>query len=232
MSDIQDAAPSSTEPQQALAGESAGGASAPVVTESSGTTVQTTGTPSTPTGETQTSQPTESQSPSTSSEAGTTAEAGNVDTGTSGSPVPVNSSSVPSTSSDASAASSGSPATGQEAGNAGNTAGPADSADTATSTEDAPLSPATADAVATFADMMDRFESKTYADGSTVRTVGELPQQSVVSYPERTEPVDDSPLGWCNQLDQFIVKATGSSRTDGNRLVARLRAYLENGASV
>ena len=187
MSDIQDAAPSSTEPQ-APVGESTGGASVPAVTESSGTTAQTTGTPSIPTGETQTIPPSDSQSPSITNEGGTTAEAGNQP-------------------------------------------GQADSADTATSTQDAPLSPATADAVATFADMMDRFETKTYADGSTVRTIGELPSDSVVTYPDRLDPVDDSPLGWCNQLDQFIVKATGSSRTDGNKLVAKLRAYLESNAS-
>ncbi|WP_109477692.1 hypothetical protein [Paraburkholderia sp. C35] len=193
MSDIQDAAPSSTEPQQAPVGEPAGGASAPVVTESSGTPQQTPDTPSIPTGAIQTGQPTESPIPSTSSEGGTPVEAG-------GSAPPVI---------------------------AGNPAGPADSADTATSTDVAPLSPATADAVATFANLMDRFETKTYEDGSTVSTVGELPQASVVSYPERTEPADDTPLGWCNQLDQFIVKATGSARTDGNRLVAKLRDYLQ-----
>lgn len=227
MSDIQDAAPSSTEPL-APAGEPSGGASAPVVTESSGTTPQTTDTPSTQTGVIQTARPMENQSPSTIVAAGTTAEPGNAGTGTSGSTVPVDSLSSPSMNSGASAASSGSQATGQEAGSEGNQPGPADSADIATSTDVAPLSPATADAVATFADMMDRFETKTYADGSTVRTIGELPSDSVVTYPERVEPVDDSPLGWCNQLDQFIVKATGSSRTDGNRLVAKLRDYLQS----
>lgn len=177
MSDVQSAEP------QAPLGEPAGGASAPVVTESSGTTASTTDTPSTTTAETQTSQPPESPVQSTTSEAGT-------------------------------------------AGDAGNDAGQAASADSAMPTGDAPLLPVTADAVATFADLMDQFESRQYPNGVMLRTVGELPSESPVSYPTPTTPSDDSPHGLLNQIEAYFTTALRSSRTDGHKLIAQLRATL------
>lgn len=186
MSDIQDAAPSSTEPQ--TSGEPVGDASAPVVTESSGTTVQETGTPSIPTGETQTGQTPESQTQSTTSEGGTAADAGNA-------------------------------------------AGQPDSVDSAISDTSAPLAPATADAVATFADLMDQFEERQYPNGVMMRTVGELPDESPVSYPQPTTPADDSAHGLLNQIEAYFTTALRSSRTDGHKLIARLRECLNEDAA-
>lgn len=118
----------------------------------------------------------------------------------------------------------------KEAGTAtdqGNAAGQPASADSAMPDQSAPLSPATADAVATFADlMMDRFETRHYADGTIMRTVGALPEASPVSYPERVAPEDNSPHGLLNQIEKYFTTALRSSRTDGHKLIALLREQL------
>lgn len=168
----------------ASSGELVGGASAPVVPESSGTTAQTTDTPSSTTGGIQTGQSV-NEPPSTTSTDGT-------------------------------------------AGNAGNVVGQTDSVDSATPTDNAPLSAVTADAVATFADLMDQFETRQYPNGVMMRTLGELPKESPVSYPRSEAPADDSPHGLLNQIEAYFTTALRSSRTDGHKLIAQLRECLDS----
>jgi hypothetical protein len=237
MSDIQDAAPSSTEPvaqagsqqapqtQEPSQGNAVGGVSDLAAPVSSGTTVQATDTPSSTIGETQTNQ-SSNENPSTTSSDGTAGDVGNADTGASCSPAPAVSSSVPSTNSDVNAANYGSQVTGQEAGDAGNAVGKTGSADSATPTDNAPLSAATADAVATFADLMDQFETRQYPNGVMMRTLGELPKESPVSYPRPEAPADNSPHGLLNQIEAYFTTALRSSRTDGHKLIAQLRSAL------
>lgn len=112
------------------------------------------------------------------------------------------------------------------AGDAGNAAGQTDSADSATPTDNAPLSAATADAVATFADLMGQFETRQYPNGVMMRTLGELPKESPVSYPRPETPADNSPHGLLNQIEAYFTTALRSSRTDGHKLIAQLRAAL------
>jgi hypothetical protein len=108
----------------------------------------------------------------------------------------------------------------------GNAAGPVDSAATATSPEDALTAVVAVTAAAFSVDMMDRFEARTYPDGTTMKTVGALPEASPVSYPAPTAPAVDTPHGLLNAIEAYFTSALRSSRTDGHKLIAQLRATL------
>lgn len=78
---------------------------------------------------------------------------------------------------------------------------------------------------------MDQFETRQYPNGVTMRTVGELPADSPVSYPAPTTPADDSAHGLLNQIEAYFTTALRSSRTDGHKLIARLRDCLNSDAA-
>lgn len=115
------------------------------------------------------------------------------------------------------------PASGDDAGN---DAGQADSASGAISTGDAPLSPVTALAVATFADLMDKVETREYENGVVLKSAGVLPTDSPVSYPAPQAPEADSVHGLLNAIEEYFTTALRSSRTDGHKMIAQLRAKL------
>lgn len=73
---------------------------------------------------------------------------------------------------------------------------------------------------------MDQFETRQYPDGTTIKTIGGLPEQSPVSYPAPAEPAVDTPHGLLNAIEQYFTTALRSSRTDGHKLIARLREQL------
>lgn len=110
---------------------------------------------------------------------------------------------------------------------AGNVDGRAEaSADTATSTSDALADVGAEIAAATFVDLSTNFETRQYPDGTTLKSQGALPEQSPVSYPAPTAPAVDTPHGLLNAIEEFFTTALRSSRTDGHKLIAQLRAQL------
>jgi hypothetical protein len=115
------------------------------------------------------------------------------------------------------------PAAGADAGNV---TGQADSAATATSPEAALAGIVDTTAAAFSVDLLQKFETRQYADGTTIRTVGGLPEQSPVSYPTPGEPAADTPHGLLNSIEAYFTTAMRSSRTDGHKLIALLRAQL------
>jgi hypothetical protein len=154
------------------------------------------------------------------------ADAGNGGTGASGSLAPVDSSSDLPTSSAANAVNSGSQLVGAEDSDAGNDAGQADSASGAISIGDAPLSPVTALAVATFVDLLENVETRQYPDGVILKSSGVLPAESPVSYPAPQAPEADTAHGLLNAIEEYFTTALRSSRTDGHKLIAQLRGKL------
>ena len=84
-----------------------------------------------------------------------------------------------------------------------------------------------ADASASPSSLMERFETRQYADGVVLRTTGTLPDSSPVSYPSPTAPAIDSPLGILNAIEEYFTTALRSSRTDGHKMIQKLRDHLQ-----
>lgn len=114
-----------------------------------------------------------------------------------------------------------------QGGNLGNQDGPADSAATAISPEAALAGIVETTAAAFSVDLEQHFETRHYPDGSTIKTVGALPDASPVSYPTTAaEPAVDTAHGLLNAIEHYLTTALRSSRTDGHKLIAQLRSML------